>query len=103
MPKDISFATGPGRISYYATNGLIDASGYYDKVVVGGDSKNIVIDTEGPKVNLYLNDKPVSFGAGINIDTKAGILSLNYAIGNQFNNGFDSRSGKIHFGLTALF
>ena len=45
----------------------------------------------------------MSFGAGINIDTTAGILSLNYAIGNQFNNGFDSRSGKIHFGLTALF
>lgn len=53
--------------------------------------------------NLYIKDKPLSIGAGINIDTKAGILSLNYAIGNQFNNGFDTRSGKIHFGLTALF
>ena len=53
--------------------------------------------------NLYLKDTPVSVGAGINFETKAGILSLNYAIGNQFGNGFDPRSGKIHFGLTALF
>lgn len=51
----------------------------------------------------YLNDTPVSIGAGINFDTKAGILSLNYGLGNQLGNGFDLRNGKIHFGLTALF
>lgn len=51
----------------------------------------------------YIKDIPMSIGGGINFDTKAGILSLNYAIGNQFGNGFDVRSGKIHFGLTALF
>ncbi|MBA2612110.1 MAG: BamA/TamA family outer membrane protein [Bacteroidetes bacterium] len=52
---------------------------------------------------IYIKDMPLSVGAGINFETKAGILTLNYAIGNQFNNGFDVRSGKIHFGLTALF
>lgn len=51
----------------------------------------------------YLNDTPVSVGAGVNFETKAGILSLNYALGNQMGNGFDLRNGKIHFGLTALF
>jgi hemolysin activation/secretion protein len=51
----------------------------------------------------YVKDAPLSVGAGVNFDTKAGILSLNYAIGNQFGNGFDVRNGKIHFGLTALF
>jgi outer membrane protein assembly factor BamA len=51
----------------------------------------------------YLQDTPISIGAGVNFETKAGILSLNYGIGNQFGNGFDPRSGKIHFGLTALF
>ncbi len=51
----------------------------------------------------YVKDIPLSVGAGINFETKAGILTLNYAIGNQFGNGFDARSGKIHFGLTALF
>ncbi|MDO9001274.1 MAG: hypothetical protein Q7W45_16030 [Bacteroidota bacterium] len=51
----------------------------------------------------YIKDMPMSVGAGINFETKAGILTLNYALGNQFNNGFDLRNGKIHFGLTALF
>ncbi len=51
----------------------------------------------------YVSDTPVSVGAGVNFETKAGILSLNYALGNQFSNGFDLRNGKIHFGLTALF
>ncbi len=51
----------------------------------------------------YMKDTPMSFGAGINFETRAGILSLNYGVGNQLGNGFDFRSGKIHFGLTALF
>jgi outer membrane protein assembly factor BamA len=51
----------------------------------------------------YKKDTPLALGAGINFETKAGILTLNYALGNQLGNGFDVRSGKIHFGLTALF
>ncbi|WP_317897562.1 BamA/TamA family outer membrane protein [Aurantibacillus circumpalustris] len=51
----------------------------------------------------YVKDTPISAGAGVNFETKAGILSINYALGNQFGNGFDLRNGKIHFGLTALF
>ena len=45
----------------------------------------------------------MSFGAGINFETKAGIFNLSYALGNQFGKGFDFRIGKIHAGLTALF
>ncbi|MEI6021461.1 MAG: hypothetical protein WCR21_10060 [Bacteroidota bacterium] len=51
----------------------------------------------------YNNDTPMSVGAGISFETKAGILSISYALGNQLGNGFDARSGKIHFGLSALF
>lgn len=71
-------------------------------------NSNILLFAEGAwyennSNNSYIKDTPMSVGAGINFETKAGILSLNYALGNQFNNGFDLRSGKIHFGLTALF
>jgi len=71
-------------------------------------NSNIVVFTEGAfyeknAFNNYINDTPVSVGTGINFETKAGILSINYAIGNQFGNGFDARNGKIHFGLTAMF
>ena len=71
-------------------------------------NSNILVFAEGAwyennSLGKYLNDTPLSFGTGINFETKAGILSLNYGIGNQLNNGFDFRNGKIHFGLTALF
>ncbi len=71
-------------------------------------NSNIIVFTEGAfyeknGFNTYVNDTPISVGTGINFETKAGILSINYAIGNQFGNGFDARNGKIHFGLTALF
>ena len=51
----------------------------------------------------FATDLPVGIGAGINFETKAGIFSLNYALGNQNGNGFDVRSGKIHFGIVNAF
>ncbi|MFN6038724.1 MAG: BamA/TamA family outer membrane protein, partial [Bacteroidota bacterium] len=51
----------------------------------------------------YLKDMPIGLGTGINFETKAGIFSLTYALGNQLNNGFDIRSGKIHFGVVNNF
>ncbi len=58
---------------------------------------------ENTSSSVYLNDTPISVGAGINFDTKAGIFNLGYALGKQFSNSFDLRTGKIHAGLTALF
>ena len=58
---------------------------------------------ENAGVLNYVKDTPMSFGAGINFETKAGIFNLSYALGNQFGKGFDFRIGKIHAGLTALF
>jgi len=60
---------------------------YYEKNSVG----NIVHDT------------PIGFGAGISFETKAGIFSINYALGKQFDNPIQLRSGKIHFGIVNYF
>lgn len=71
-------------------------------------NSNILLFAEGAwyennSSGTYNNDIPYSIGAGINFDTKAGIFSLNYALGSQQGNPIDIRAGKIHFGLTALF
>lgn len=58
---------------------------------------------ESNSVSGYLTDTPVSVGAGINFETKAGIFNLSYGLGKQMGNSFDLRTGKIHAGLTALF
>jgi hypothetical protein len=58
---------------------------------------------ENKSSTTFITDTPMSIGAGINFETKAGIFNLSYGIGKQFNNSFDLRTGKIHAGLTALF
>jgi outer membrane protein assembly factor BamA len=50
-----------------------------------------------------IQDRPIGFGTGINIETKAGIFTLVYALSKQFNNPIDPAAGKIHFGLTGVF
>lgn len=56
VPKDIAYAFGKGRISYYAENGSEDANGYYEKIIVGGANDSAKVDDLGPTVDLYLND-----------------------------------------------
>lgn len=58
---------------------------------------------ENNSVGPYVNDHPVGFGAGISFETKAGIFSINYALGKQFDNPIQLRSGKIHFGIVNYF
>lgn len=49
------------------------------------------------------HDTPYSFGAGVLFQTKAGVFQFNYALGHQFNNDINLRSGKINFGLVNTF
>jgi len=49
------------------------------------------------------SDRPIGFGAGTTFETKAGLFSLTYALGRQFENAVLLRGGKIHFGFTSLF
>ena len=51
----------------------------------------------------FISDTPYGFGAGISFETKAGIFSLNYALGKQFDNPINFKSGKIHFGIVSYF
>ncbi|MGB0805979.1 MAG: BamA/TamA family outer membrane protein [Salibacteraceae bacterium] len=54
-------------------------------------------------ISKFVSDTPYAFGAGITFGTKAGLFSLNYAIGSQFNNPINFRTGKIHFGFVNVF
>lgn len=50
-----------------------------------------------------LKDTPWGFGAGGNIETGAGILTVIYALGKERSNPFDLRTGKFHFGISSYF
>jgi outer membrane protein assembly factor BamA len=57
--------------------------------------KNTIIDP--------IIDTPFGFGTGISFETKAGIFTLNYALGKQFDNPILIRNAKIHFGFVNFF
>jgi len=51
----------------------------------------------------FVADRPYGFGAGMSFETKAGIFSISYALGSQFGNPIETRTAKVHFGITSLF
>ena len=51
----------------------------------------------------YFNDTPAGFGAGMSFQTKAGIFSLAYALGQGHNNPINFKDGKISFGIASTF
>ncbi len=53
--------------------------------------------------NPIIEDTPYGFGAGLNFETGAGIFSLYYAVGKQFNNNLEFNKAKIHFGFVNYF
>ena len=69
VPKDINYAYGPGRISYYATNpDRVDAKGSNDNFIIGGTSNNIIQDNQGPEIQIFMNDESFVFGGITNTD-----------------------------------
>jgi len=55
------------------------------------------------QIENQMSDFPIGFGLGMNIDTKAGIFKINYALGKQFDNPIKLSTSKVHFGFYARF
>jgi outer membrane protein assembly factor BamA len=58
---------------------------------------------ENSSIDKYVHDNPIGTGAGITFDTKAGIFSISYAVGKQFDSPFSLKAGKINFGFLSMF
>jgi outer membrane protein assembly factor BamA len=54
-------------------------------------------------ISSKLHDDPYGFGLGISFQTKAGIFSISYALGKQFDNPILLRAAKVHFGIVSVF
>lgn len=48
-------------------------------------------------------DTPLGFGAGMNLQTRAGIFTISYAMGRQFDNPINIGDAKIHIGYIQRF
>lgn len=58
---------------------------------------------ENNSKDIFVTDTPYGFGTGVTFETKAGIFALTYALGSQFGQPIQFRSGKIHVGFIGLF
>lgn len=73
-----------------------------------GTNSNFIVFTnaawyERNTRQVKVSDTPFGLGAGVNFETGAGIFSLYYALGHQFNNPIELKQGKVHFGLVNYF
>lgn len=97
LPKDINFEFGPGNISMYATDNISkDAGGHYDGIIIGGTSENGIADNEGPKIDIFLDDRSFSFGGQTG---KSPVLIVDLAD----DNGINLSSTSIGHDITAVF
>lgn len=102
VPKDIAYNFGPGKISYYASDGERDAAGSYNEIVVGGMSKDELQDNEGPEIELFLNNQnfrsggitdenPVLFAR---LKDESGINTVGNSIGHDIIAVLDGQSNN---------
>lgn len=57
VPKDISYNNDAGRVSLYFWNELTEGAGVKTNVLVGGTNPDAPVDTTGPRIDLYLENR----------------------------------------------
>ena len=66
VPKDIRIAYGKSKISLYAENSSSDKTGSDQEIIIGGIDTNAPSDTEGPAIQLFMNDESFVDGGNTN-------------------------------------
>ena len=104
VPIDIAYYFDKGKVSYYATNSSDkEACGYDKSITIGGTDKNGITDTEGPEIELYMNDENFIDGGIVNenpiliakISDQSGINTVGNGIGHDITLTIDGNtSGK---------
>ncbi len=56
VPQDIYYYEGFGKANFYATNNIVTSSGVCDSLKIFGTNLDAEEDTEGPKIEIFMND-----------------------------------------------
>ena len=110
VPKDINYQYGQGKISYYAEDGTIDGSDYFDGFIIGGSLGSIDNDKEGPEIKAWLNDERFVSGSIVNqkpvliikLVDSSGINTSGTGIGHDITAILDNNVDRI-FNLNNYF
>ncbi|MBL7727602.1 MAG: type IX secretion system sortase PorU, partial [Dinghuibacter sp.] len=98
-PKDMQYAPGTGSISYYAHNENTDAQGL-SPIASGGQANGTATDTEGPDIDIWLNDeKFVHEGITnlfplliVRLSDSSGINTSGWGVGHEITAVLDGRN-----------
>ena len=104
LPKDIAPLFDKGKISYYAYNGITDANGYFDNIIIGGGYDTLAAnDNTGPEIKLFMNDEKFVSGGITNenpavyatVSDTSGINSSGNGIGHDITITLDNDPDKL--------
>jgi hypothetical protein len=70
VPKDISYMNLPARLINYFYNNQFDGAGINRSFIVGGINPNAPIDSVGPRISLFLNNRNFRSGDIVNENFK---------------------------------
>jgi len=105
LPKEIAPLFDKGKLSYYAYNGVTDANGYYDNIIIGGGyDTSASNDHAGPQIKLYMNDEKFVSGGITNADPivyatvsdTSGINTAGNGIGHDITIMLDNDPDKLY-------
>ncbi|MCP4311728.1 MAG: type IX secretion system sortase PorU, partial [Bacteroidetes bacterium] len=95
VPKDISYAFGSGKISYYSNDSVLDAHGSCEGFIVGGIGTDNVLDYDPPEIGIFMND--TFFRSGGITDPNPTLL-----VTAQDNFGINTTGNGIGHDITAI-
>jgi hypothetical protein len=127
VPKDISYQNQPGRLISYFFNDQNDGAGLNRQFIVGGINPNAPVDSVGPVISMYLNNRNFRSGDIVNENFKfladlydesginttgtlghklEGVLDGNENVKYDFTNFYNSdssyQSGTIDFDFASI-
>lgn len=96
VPKDINYSYDYGKLSYYAHDEVSeDASGFYDRIIIGGTDPNALADDQPPLVEVFMNSEDFVFG-GITDENPVLLVKL------SDDNGINVVGNSIGHDLTGV-
>ncbi len=127
VPKDISYLNQNGRLINYFYNNQFDGAGINRNFIVGGINPNAEVDTTGPRISMFLNNRNFRTGdlvsenfkliadlfdeSGINTTGTIGhkleaVLDGNennkYDLTNFYNSDTSYKSGTVEFDFSGI-
>lgn len=103
VPKDVSYASGNGKIIYYAYNEEIDAHGALSDLPIGEYDETSLADTDGPEIGVYLNTPMFESGDRVGVNSilyldltdESGINTLGTGIGHDITAVLDGDYSNV--------